>query len=127
MRPREDITMSSHRLAGLLILVFMTIITVASPRGEAAKKEAGPRRFSLNIDPAAPIKELLPTPPKLPKAAPFLSEDLGQVPELTLGESLGAEKDTERAMAHVIAKINHLNQKDADGFLKALVADRADL
>src|SRR6185312_456080 len=87
-----------------------------------------PRRFTFKIDPATPLKDLLPAPPKSPmKLAPYLNEDMWEVPEVTFGEPAPRELDAETEMAHVIAKINHLNQKDSDGFLKALIASRADV
>jgi hypothetical protein len=121
--------MSSRRLLCLVkILVSITAIGLTCKPGMLlAQRDPPPKRYTFEIDPEAASKDLLPTPPKTPvKPASCLNEDLWEVPELTIGEPV-AGKDTEQATAHVLAKINHLNQQDPDGFLKALAANRADL
>lgn len=92
-----------------------------------------PRRFSFKIDPATPITELLPRLRSSPLASTpheallLGSDDLAAVPELTLGDLVAKDSDTEKEMAHVIARINHLNLKDPDGFMKAILKYRSDL
>jgi hypothetical protein len=77
------------------------------------------------------LKDLLPTPPKVKKiAGPFLSEDLAGVPEVQFQAPPAKNVPTGEAMrqtAHLIARINHLNDKKAEGFLEALTGERADL
>jgi hypothetical protein len=110
----------------LVIGLVLAAIGVPCPQSEA--KRVMVRRYKFEFDPATAIKDLLPTPPlKAPILPPYLNEDLTKVPELTIGEPVGRNQNTEKETAHVIAKINHLNQKDPDGFLKALLANRADL
>lgn len=110
------------------VLLAVVALGLTGQRGEATKKEMmkDPRRFQFKIEPNTPVKDLLPAPPKRPPTLPpVANEDLTMVPELTFSEPV--KGDTEQATAHVIAKINHLNQHDDDGFLKAFLAARADL
>jgi hypothetical protein len=79
------------------------------------------------IDPKMPIKELLPTPPKVEKVRPGTSEDLTKVPEVQIQAPLTREMDSLQQTAILLAKINHINRSETDGFLKALVAERQDL
>ena len=37
------------------------------------------------------------------------------------------DPDPEKAMAHILAKINHLNGKKRDGFMLAMIEQRSDL
>jgi hypothetical protein len=114
----------------------------------------GMARFPFTIDPKTPLKNLLPVPPDLQKARPpWLVADLAQVPEVFFQKTLpinvptpkdfeqrdNAEKEKlnqqirierQRAMqhiAHTLAKINQLNQKETDHFVKLLVENRPDL
>jgi hypothetical protein len=110
------------------ILVGLGAFAFHCQRGEAKKIIDKPRRFSFKIDPATPLADLLPTPPKdWPMLPSYLSETFAQVPELSLGAPVAKISDTEKDTAHIIAKINHLNNKDPDGFLKSLRANRAEL
>jgi hypothetical protein len=89
------------------------------------------RRFQFQIDPKSPLELLLPEPPKVRKpSGPALASDLSQVPEVVfqapLPSSVNAEEEAKR-MALQMARINHLNDKETDGFVKALVGKRADL
>jgi hypothetical protein len=88
-------------------------------------------RFQFNIAPNTPLKDLLPVPPRLKKTAgPLMSEDLAKVPEVDFQAPLAKDVSSEEAMkqtAHMIARINHLNGKRADGFLEALRGGRPDL
>jgi hypothetical protein len=92
---------------------------------------AGGRRFQFTIDPKAPLKELLPAPPK-DKGSPvgLLNEDLARVPEITFQQPLARELPPEKAQeqtALTIARINHLNKAKNDHFLEKLLETRADL
>jgi hypothetical protein len=124
--------MRSHYRLGLvrqlvLILIAIAAVGLACPTSQA-QRDPPPRRYKFAIEPGTPMQDLLPTPPRTPSKLPsYLNEDLALVAELTFGEPVAKNADSERATAHIIAKINHLNHKDPDGFLKALAADRADL
>jgi hypothetical protein len=89
------------------------------------------RRFHFIIDPKAPLKELLPVPPKGDErpVAPLV-EDLARVPEIALQQppprNLPPEKAEEQT-ALTIARINHLNKEKSDRFVEALLQTRADL
>jgi hypothetical protein len=101
------------------------------PESHAQVSVVATTNVPFQIDPNTPSKDLLPVAPKVEKpAGPVLSEDLAQVPEVELQAApakmlpvADATRDTE----HLIAKINHLNGKKADGFLEALRGERADL
>jgi len=88
-------------------------------------------RFQFTIDPKTPLKDLLPVPPKAHKhAGPELGDDLAKVPEVEFQAPIARDVNSMEAMkqtAHQLAKINHLNGKKNDGFMEALVGERADL
>ncbi len=88
-------------------------------------------RFQFKIDPATPLKDLLPAAPKVKSdAGPVLDGDLTQVPEVLfqapMARDLSIVEGT-RHTAHTIAKINHLNSVKTDRFMEALRAERLDL
>ena len=88
-------------------------------------------RFQFKIDPKTPLTDLLPAPPKSAAKLPnWRNEELGKVPELALAQPMSKELPKTKAMeeiAHAIAKVNHLNRKKTDGFLLAMLDQRADL
>jgi hypothetical protein len=107
---------------------------------------SAPRRFTFDIRPGTPVKELLPRAPKGRSTAVWTGDDLTKVPEVmfqegrsTVESSAEAQSlvarlmkpktpaDPMRDAAHMIARINHLNTRERDGFMKTLVADRPDL
>jgi hypothetical protein len=91
----------------------------------------GARRFQFTIDPKSPLKDLLPVPPAVrSSAAPMLAKDLTQVPEIQFQMPLDKKLANDEALkqtAHMMAKINHLNDKNPDGFMTALRGERVDL
>ncbi len=84
-------------------------------------------QFPPPIDPNTPVKELLPTPPKAEKIAPVSGDDLTKVPEVQFQAPLAKDTDALQQTAIQLARINHVNRSETDGFLKALVAERQDL
>ncbi len=111
-------------------------------------------RFPFTIDPRTPLQELLPVPPDtVEPIAPWLVKDWSQVPAVFFQkpaavkraapsrprtpeeeqrlalqpDSLKSREEAMKQTALTIAKINHLNQKGADHFLKTLVDTRRDL
>jgi hypothetical protein len=84
-------------------------------------------RFTFEIDPKSPVKDLLPIAPKVKNSGPFLGDDLTQVPEVQFGVPVEKNPEAMKNTAHQIAKINHLNKNKMDGFLEALRDDRSDL
>lgn len=115
--------------------ILAAILAFAAPVHQTYAKKMlirDPQRYKFKIDPATKLADLLPTPPmKHSKTGPYLNEDLARVTEVAFGEPVRAgkfeESSTERETAHVIAKIKHLSVKDPDGFMKALIGERADL
>jgi hypothetical protein len=114
------------------------------------------RRFPLKIDPKTPVRDLLPTAPDMTEpTAPWLIKELAAVPQMQFEkpiphealelqkpsagkanpEQLAAQvqksaEQRDKAMeriAHVIARINHLNEKGTDQFLKVLRQHRPDV
>lgn len=108
--------------------------TVVTPVFSVPIDVTGPekvKRFHFKIKPDAPLESLLPVPPNTPAptAAPW-NEDLAKVPEVNIGEPMAknlGKNQTLRNVAHGIAKINHLNRQQTDGFLKELTAQRSEL
>ncbi len=88
-------------------------------------------RSKFRIDPQTPVKDLLPTPPETAAATgPLLTDDLAKVPEAAFEAwPAGATVSGKVAeqMAHQLAKIDHANAKQTDGFVAALVENREDL
>src|SRR5262249_51795702 len=59
-----------------------------------------------------------------------IAKDLTQVPEVQFQMPLDKKlpsQEGQKQTAHTIAKINHLNEKNTDGFLEALRHERVDL
>jgi hypothetical protein len=99
-------------------------------RQRALIEAQGGRRFQFNIDPQTPLKNLLPTPPEIARARPVVGDDPAKVPELLFQKALPKELPTEQVMeqtALTIARINHVNKKETDAFIKALREQRTDL
>jgi hypothetical protein len=87
-------------------------------------------RFKFKIDPKAPLSDFVPAAPAPRNLPHWTNEDLARVPELAFGESLSKALTKDQALestAHILAKINHVNQKKSDGFMLALLDRRADL
>jgi hypothetical protein len=87
-------------------------------------------RFQFTIAPNAPLKELLPAPPRTRSGGPVLAADLAGVPEVEFAAAPPkglAGPEAMKATAHQIAKGNFLNDKKMDGFLEALRGERPDL
>ncbi len=82
------------------------------------------------IDPATPLKDLLPTPPAAKKTPVYVGDDLRLVPEVAF-EAVPAKKLTTEEwrtrMAHTVASALHLAGKEDDGYLKAALKGREDL
>ena len=101
------------------------------PVGSDPLAPAEQPRFKFKIPAKTPIDKLLPTPPRYPQfAGPLLSDDLAKVPELAFQEPIAKNvkpKDALKQTAHLVAKVNHVNQKKADAYMEALLAQRADL
>jgi len=89
------------------------------------------RRFQFKIAPNTPLKDLLPVPPTAKNpSTPLIAKDLTQVPEIEFQMPLEKKQPSEETLkqtAHTMAKINHLNDKKADGFVEALRQERLDL
>lgn len=85
--------------------------------------------LQFNINPKSTLQELLPTPPKnAASAGPLSGNDLNRVPEVQFEATSNAvNEEALKRIAHQMAKINHLNDKKADGFLEALRKERVDL
>ena len=88
---------------------------------------ARPISFNFTIKADTPLKDLLPTPPKSRSWWVLDDEGLSQIPEVAFQEPLDKSVEMVRDIAHTVAKINHLNRQQTDGFMKALVNARADL
>lgn len=86
-------------------------------------------RFQFKIDPKTPLKDLLPPPPRTERTAgPVRGNNLSRVPEVQFEAPYGSTNgEAIKHIAHQIAKINHLNDKKADGFIEALRSERPDL
>jgi hypothetical protein len=82
------------------------------------------------FDPRMPLDRLLPPPPKTTNTPVYLGDDLASVPELML-EAAPAEalttKQWQNRKGLAAAAALHLNGKEEDGFLKALLRERSDL
>jgi hypothetical protein len=108
--------------------------TVAAPTRQvffAPAPSQPARRFQFTFAPDAALKDLLPAPPVRKTASGFEpSRTLVDVPEIDFqalpAKGLASEVATKQT-AHMIAKVNHLNSKNNEGFMDALRGDRHDL
>ncbi|MBI1832085.1 MAG: HEAT repeat domain-containing protein [Planctomycetes bacterium] len=122
-------------IGGSIGAAQLTPPTIPSPKGQGPAafepKGAMQMRFKFNIDAKAPLADLLPAPMKTAsKLPPWTNEDLAKVPEVAIGASLSRDLPKQKsleAMAHAMAKMNHLNGKKRDGFMLALLEQRPDL
>jgi hypothetical protein len=82
------------------------------------------------IDPKAAVKDLLPAAPEAKKTPVYLGTDLRKVPEVRFdarpGKELTHEEWFKRRGLSVAAGL-HINAKERDGYMKALVKSRPDL
>jgi hypothetical protein len=89
--------------------------------------------FTYSVPTGMPMRELLPVPPGLkPPAGPALDYNLAHVSEVAFGVlpnklTLPGNRTPREELARQVVKIAHLNKNRSDGFMEALVADRADL
>jgi hypothetical protein len=100
--------------------------TESSPMEEAPK----PPPPLPKIDPATPLKSLLPTPPRVRKAPIYLGEDPNRVPEVLFEAPVEKALDTPewtRRLGHAVAASLFLNAKEEDGYLRAMMKGREDL
>jgi hypothetical protein len=139
----------------LLVIALLPGWAAAQVGVAAIGDTAAPQqRFHFKIDPQTPLKELLPTTPDTTvPLLPWQVHELAQVPEvlfqkpapaIKLAPRLSAnatqsEKDQAqkreaeirqkgmKEIAHLIARINHLNETGTDHFVKMLRQERPDL
>src|SRR5262245_5665021 len=120
-------------LSPLLLLVFGAcfiglLASVVGPGGGPPVADDPTAPPLPVIDPNTPLTSLLPESPAVSKAPVYLGDDLSAVPELTLEATpqmtRGAWRDRK---AYTAAAALHLNEKEEDGYLKALLAARPDL
>jgi hypothetical protein len=129
---------------------FLMLGGLLGPLASPAQAQPGdgnnPPHFT--IDPATPLKDLLPAAPDATALTPpWKVQDFAQVPEVLFqkGEAIRRlprprtmtpeeekqamlrEQEAFKKTAHLIAKINHVNQKGTDRFVKALRDSRDDL
>jgi hypothetical protein len=92
--------------------------------------EVATARVQVKFDPKTPLDALLPQPPRAADRGARLPKTLAEVPEVFFQEPLAKKSDVADAMHHtarVIDRIHHLNAKNADGFVIAMLSKRADL
>ena len=114
-------------------LMMLLAVLVACP-ATVLSGEPDPRVSPLpTIDPRTPTAKLLPIAPNASKVPVYLGDDLRLVPEVNFEASSAddAFKLTTplwiNRKARTAAAVLHLNAKEEDGFLKALVRSRPDL
>lgn len=113
-----------------LVVLFLVAVTVSSwqtSSGPPDGKTTAPVTLPV-IDPAGPVANLLPAAPQVNRDPVYLGEDLALVPEVMLEAAAQATTEEWRGRkARVAAAALHLNDKEEDGFLKAVLAARPDL
>jgi hypothetical protein len=121
--------MSAHPILRFskITIVMATVGLISAPAELLAQRDPSPRHYKFDIDAKTPAADLLPTLQTAVAPPAYLNENLDAVAELAIGGPVSRNRIREEEMAHVIAKINHLNGRQADGFLKALAIHRADL
>jgi hypothetical protein len=113
----------------LSILALLMIAVIAA--NQLARAEGEKKLPPLVIATDTPLSELLPAWRFKPATMPVLVfEDVGNVPQVMLSEPISSQQTKDEAIAkimHSIAQINHLNKKNPDGFIEALLTRRNDL
>jgi hypothetical protein len=103
---------------------------VPQPPARTATREPH-TRAKFQIDPKTPVRDLLPPAPKAAVVpGPLLTDDLAKVPEAEFGAwpaQITADGKIAEQLALQLAKINHVNAKQTDAFLGALLESREDL
>jgi hypothetical protein len=82
------------------------------------------------VDPETPLEQLLPTAPKWRRSPVYVGADLTRVPESKFEAAAGrpgVPGQGEKRLAWTVAAALHLNQKEEDGYLKAMLRTRPDL
>lgn len=123
--------MTCRLLASALVLAFAATVSAQFTPQPPASEEPIQAAKPITVDPSTPIKELLPAVPKSVSKipAPF-NGDLNAVPIVTVGEPISrklSHQDSVNQTAKIFAKISFLNQKQKDGFMVALLDNRAEL
>jgi hypothetical protein len=114
------------------VFLFVLVVLFGVLAAFSPFRMAAPREVALpdlpQIDPGVPAAALLPAPPEVSKAPVYLGDDLSCVPELALEAAPeSTTEDWRSRKARAVAVALHLNDKEEDGFLKALLAARPDL
>lgn len=115
---------------GVLVAIAFSSAPCEAGKISGFRGAAEPPRPPVVIDPQTPIKELLPALPETSPHPGVLNEDLALVPEVMFARPLAKNLSREKALDAteiLAAKINLLNQKSEDGFIKALALHREDL
>ncbi len=137
-------SMQRVRIPSLILAVAALLVTGAAPPGPPPGPDPAPvmrvvgdalglnhvPHLELPAIPAGTSASLL-TPPRPPKPAPvYVGDDLSRVAEASL-ESRPAEKLSratwEKRKALATAAAIHLNAREQDGYLKAVLKEREDL
>lgn len=118
-----------------LTTAMILLAVLASPPANVQSGEPDPRVSPLpKIDPSTPTAKLLPDAPKATREPIYLGDDLSLVPEVAFEATpVKMTKDSPTTpqwvgrKARTAAAVLHLNAKEEDGFLKALLRSRPDL
>ncbi len=92
-------------------------------------KDSPPARLPP-FDARTPAKDLVPAAPAAKRAAVYTGDDLSRVPELALEGPPEGKPDREGWRSHLTRALGvalHLNAREEDGYVKALIKHRADL
>jgi len=119
------------RISSLLLLLA---VLVSCPANVLSGEPLSTTQPLPTIDSRTPLADLLPTPPTVSKAPVYIGDDLASVPEVKFeAPPEGLAKDPKLATSlwikqriHTAAAALHLNAKEEDGFLKALIRNRPD-
>ncbi len=120
-------------LAGVLVLGIVAWLAVGELRAQTGgdQIENVHEIYKADLSPDTPLQDLLPVPPKgLLTPEPVVTEDLASVPELAfqeLANSASLFGIWLARSARTAQKIDFLNKKKEDGFLKAMLENRPDL
>lgn len=115
----------------LMLLLAVRSAPVANPTAVPIAFERGfldAPMVTAIIDPRDPLAGLLADPPRGDAAQVYLGDNLAGVPEVMLENPSSARPGEWRGRkAQTAAAAFHLNRKEEDGFLKALVRARPDM
>src|SRR4029078_4626272 len=79
--------------AAIAVLLIVVLLGMPAASSLAKIMPLPPVRFTFDIDAKTPVKDLLPTPPKLAGTPVLCNDDPARAPEVSFGEPVSAKAE----------------------------------